>query len=391
MKRLLLILVSMATLLSCSDQESMEELTQRVMDTAEQQYEFLYSQLDGVAVPQTVNVDGTLKTTSIYSWISGFFPGTAWYIYEYTYSEQMKKIAEEYTLRLDSVKYVTDNHDVGFMLYCSYGNALRLTGDEKYREPLYTGARSLATRFNPNTGVIQSWNKMGNWIYPVIIDNMMNLELLMFVSKQTGDTSLSDIALSHADTTIKNHFREDYSTFHVVDYDPETGAVRARQTKQGFADDSSWARGQSWALYGYTMMYRETGNEKYREQAEHVADMLIGRLPADGIPYWDYDSTAIPDDYRDSSAAAIMASGLIELSQYVADKEQATHYLATAEKQLRTLASPEYLAETGTECGFLLKHGVGNKPSGSEIDVPLTYGDYYFLEALLRLKAIGEE
>lgn len=391
MKKLIILLASLATMVSCSapKQESMEELTERVMQTAEQQYKYLYSQLEDGAIPQSLLPNGDLKTTNIYNWISGFFAGTSWYIHEYTGSEEMKKIALEYTALQEPVKHVTDNHDVGFMLYCSYGNALRLTGDESFKEPLCTGARSLATRFNPNVGVTQSWSPMPqhDWVFPVIIDNMMNLELLMWAGKEMNDQSLIDMAISHADTTIKNHFRDDFSTFHVVDYDPETGAVRHRATKQGFADDSAWARGQSWGLYGYTMMFRESGEERYLAQAEGMADMLIERLPEDGIPYWDYDSPKIPDEYRDSSAGAIMASALIELSQYV-DSQKSKLYLATAEKQLRELASENYLAAIGTEHGFLIKHGVGNIPANSEIDTPLTYGDYYFLEALMRWREL---
>ena len=217
---------------------------------------------------------------------------------------------------------------------------------------------------------------------------MMNLELLLSMSKVYADDSLQNIACTHANTTIQHHFRDDYSTYHLVDYDPETGAVRGKQTVQGFSDDSSWSRGQAWGLYGYTCMYRLTGDARYLEQARGIAGFLINHrnMPADGIPYWDFDAPVEEQTYRDASAAAIMASAFIELSRYIPGTDAKESYLAMAEKQLRTLASKEYLAEPGTNECFILKHSVGALPDKSEVDVPLTYADYYFLEALLRYK-----
>jgi uncharacterized protein YyaL (SSP411 family) len=208
---------------------------------------------------------------------------------------------------------------------------------------------------------------------------MMNLELLTVGARLAGDETLEQVALRHADTTLKNHFRADYTSYHLVNYDPLTGQVLSRETVQGYADESAWSRGQAWALYGYSMMYRETGQERYLEQAQHIADMLLERLPADGIPFWDFDDPQ-PHPLRDASAAAILASAFIELSEHTGREA----YFRMAEKQLITLLTPEYLAPAGTNGGFLLKHGVGNLPEGSEVDVPLTYADYYFLEALVR-------
>ena len=299
-------------------------------------------------------------------------------------------MAEKNTLKLDPIQYVTNDHDVGFQLNCSYGNGFRLTGNEDYKKVLYQGAQSLATRFSSVTGVTRSWDFLRRgWKYPVIIDNMMNLELLMFASKTFDNDTLEYIARTHANTTLKNHFRKDYSSYHLVDYDPEDGHVRSRQTVQGYANESSWGRGQAWALYGYTMMFRMTGDEKYLEHAENIADMLLSRLPVDGIPYWDFDAPN-GNEYRDASAGAIMASAFVELSGFVTDEKTGQNYLSIAEKQLRTLASPHYLAEPGTNCNFILKHSVGNLPENSEVDVPLSYADYYFLEALLRYKKAVE-
>ena len=275
------------------------------------------------------------------------------------------------------------------MLYCSFGQGYRLTGEDRYLDIIREGTASLLTRYDPSLGVIKSWESTDRWKYPVIIDNMMNLEMLCFMSDVTGDPSFRAVAQRHADTTLKNHFRDDGSTWHVVSYDPETLRPHARNTAQGYSDDSSWARGQSWALYGYTMMYRMTGEERYLARARETATFLVRhpRLPEDGIPYWDYDAPDIPDAARDASSAAIMASALIELSTLDNSSDSAL-WLDTAVRQIRSLTSDEYLAEPGTNGGFILRHGTGNFPSSSEVDVPLTYADYYYVESLLRLKAL---
>ena len=324
--------------------------------------------------------------SSIYDWTSGFFPGNLWYAYQLTGIEDLKKDAVKFTNYLYPLKDYKGTHDIGFMVNCSYGNAHRLSPADTIRQILVQTADNLCGRFDSNIGCIRSWD-FGKWNFPVIIDNMMNLELLMFASNTFGNDSLGYIARTHADTTMKNHFRDDYSSYHLVDYDPADGHVRNRQTVQGYADESSWGRGQAWALYGYTMMYRMTKDRKYLTQAECVGNMLLSRLPADGIPYWDFDAPD-GDEYRDASAGAIMASAFVELSTFTEDANAGKSYLSMAEKQLRTLASPDYLAEPGSNCNFILKHSVGNFPEKSEVDVPLSYADYYFLEGLLRYKML---
>ena len=386
MKQKWLLFSLLVIMASCTKQEPMEALIDRVFSVAEQQYVAMDARLDDKTMPQTITHDSTFKSSTIYWWCSGFYPGSLWYIYEYTQNDTVKLLAEKNTLKLDPIQYVTHDHDVGFQLNCSYGNGLRLIGNKDYEKVLHQGAKSLATRFSPITGVIQSWHFLRrDWKYPVIIDNMMNLELLMFASKAFDDDSLAYVARSHADTTLKNHFREDYSSYHLVDYDPKDGHVRSKQTVQGYSDESSWGRGQAWALYGYTMMYRMTEDKRYLSQAECVGNMLLSRLPVDGIPYWDFDAPN-GNEYRDASAGAIMASAFVELSSFTEDAKARQNYLNVAEKQLRTLASSTYLAEPGTNCNFILKHSVGNFPEKSEVDVPLSYADYYFLEGLLRYK-----
>jgi unsaturated chondroitin disaccharide hydrolase len=276
------------------------------------------------------------------------------------------------------------------MLYCPFGNGLRLTQNEAYPEVLVTGSKSLCTRYNPKIGLIKSWDhNKDKWQFPVIIDNMMNLEMLMWAYKHTGDSTFLNVAVNHADHTIKHHFRADNSCYHVVSYDTITGLPHIKQTHQGASDESVWSRGHAWGLYGYTMMYRETGKTEYLDQANKIAALMIDHpnMPEDQIPYWDYLAPNIPDEGRDASAAAVMASALIELSGF-AEGELQSKYLGVAETQLRTLASPEYLAEPGTNGNFVLKHSVGSKPHRSEMDVPLTYADYYFIEALLRYQQL---
>ncbi len=365
----------------------MEQITKEVMEVAAAHAKNMDATLPEGRCPRTFERNRFVHT-DIYWWCSGFYPGSMWYIYEYTKDAEIKALAEKHTLKLDPLQWVTTDHDVGFQLFCSYGNGYRLTGNEAYVPVLRNGAKSLASRFNPIIGSLRSWDfKKNVWDFPVIIDNMMNLELIMWVANLDNDEQLKHVAKTHANTTMKNHFRSDYSTYHLVDYNPKDGSINKKQTVQGFADESRWARGQAWALYGFTMMHRMTGEVAYLNQAQKVAEMILPYLPEDGIPYWDFNSHDIPNDLQDASAGAIMASALIELDGFTPERSEA--YLAVAEKQLRTLASEEYLAQPGTNNNFLLRHGVGHKPAGGEVDAPLTYADYYFLEALMRWQALG--
>ncbi len=384
--------------LSCAKHESMEDLTARVFERAKVQFELMDKNLSErmaedttvFLYPRSINPEGGLVTSNLRWWCSGFYPGSLWLVYEYTGDEAVKALAEKYTLPLDPLRFRTDDHDIGFQLMCSYGNGLRLTGNEEYIPVITDGAASLATRFDPEVGCTRSWSfSKDKWSFPVIIDNMMNMELLLKANELVPNQALVDIALAHAKTTMKNHFREDHSCWHLVDYNPETGEVNRKQTVQGYSDDSAWARGQAWAAYGYPMLYRFTQDPELLQHAINVVDYQLARLPEDGIPYWDYDAPEIPDDVKDASAAAVLACGLIELSTYV-DEAKAAEYLAVAENILRTLATEEYLVAEGDTYGFLLKHSTGNKAGNSEVDVPLTYADYYFLEALLRYQKLGK-
>ncbi len=340
------------------------------------------------SLPRSTEPNGKILLTTSRNWTSGFFPGSLWYLYEATGDNKIKEDAQLFTARIEKEKFVKTTHDLGFILYCSFGNGLRLSQQPEYAEIMLTGANSLITRYNPKIGLIKSWDNR-KWPYPVIIDNMMNLEFLMWATRYTKDSTYFKIAVSHADNTMKNHYRPDFSCYHVVAYDTvNIGKITIKQNHQGLADESAWSRGQSWGLYGYTMMYRETGYERYLQQAKNIAKFLINHpnLPSDKVPYWDYNVTS-KDEPRDASAAAVMASALVELSQYV-DKKTAKKYLEVAEAQIRSLSSPAYLADLGTNNNYLLKHSVGSKAHNSEVDVPLIYADYYYLEAMLRYKKL---
>lgn len=370
---------------STGDKDLINIINQNFKD-ADAQYRVIMKELPPQDFPKTFAHD-SLQTSGSGWWCSGFYPGSLLYIYEQTKDTALYNEAVRMLSLLAKEQYNTTTHDLGFMMYCSFGNAFRLDTNEAYKQILINSARSLATRFNPAVGCIKSWDSKSS-DFLVIIDNMMNLELLFWATKETGDSSFYKIAVTHANTTIKNHFRPDYSSYHVVNYNPQTGEVQQRRTAQGAADSSAWARGQAWGLYGYTVMYRATKDEKYLKQADHIANFLLDNpnLPADKIPYWDYNAPGIPNTLRDASAAAIMASALIELSGYT-DKANAKKYMSVAETILRNLSSPQYKAAAGTNGGFILKHSVGNLPAHSEVDVPLTYADYYFLEAMKRYKA----
>ena len=342
---------------------------------------------DADKLPRTY--DGQFYTCDYKNWVSGFFPGLLWYLYEENRTAELEYFARLYTARVEPAKRLRSTHDLGFMINCSFGNGYRLTGDPHYLEVMKEGAQSLATRFDPQIGLIKSWGTRDKWQYPVIIDNMMNLEFLMDVGRLAGISRYSDMANSHAQKTMKNHFRDDFSCYHVVSYDTLTALPHAKNTHQGLADESAWARGQAWALYGFTMMYRETGNEVYLQQARRVGNYICNhpRLPEDKIPYWDFDDPKIPDTYRDASTGAVMASAFIELSQ-LDNSADAKRWLDMGERQVRSLTSDAYMAKEGTNGNFVLKHSVGNLNKNSEVDTPLTYADYYYVEALLRLKRI---
>lgn len=372
------------------DHLEMKKMIQDNFQFAAKQYQYLEKATPLDSMPRTFKNNHNVNS-DVYWWCSGFYPGTLLYIYEYTKKPLILDEAKKRLAILDKVKYFTKNHDLGFMMFCSFGNAYRITKKDEYKKVILESAKSLATRYRPNAKVIQSWEitdgglRQKGFVGPVIIDNMMNIEMLEWASQNSTDKSFANIAREHANTTMKNHFRPDYSSYHVLDYDLNTGEVRKKVTAQGYSDSSAWSRGQGWALYGYTMMYRFTKDPVYLKQAKGIAKFILNHpnLPADKIPYWDFDDPKIPNALRDVSAASVYASALLELGQYTSGKEK-QNYVAVAKDILKSLSGSKYRAQLGSNGGFLLKHSVGSIPHNSEIDVPLTYADYYFLEALLR-------
>ncbi len=358
------------------------------------EFEFAAKQYEGMLAahpdlskfPQSTKPDGSPNNKTSDWWCSGFFGGSLWYIFEQTQDPKWKAAADKWTMAVEKEQFNTKTHDLGFMLYCPFGNGYRLTKNEQYKNIMLTGAKSLATRFNPSVGLIKSWEKFDKvYTYPVIIDNMMNLEFLFWAAKESGNKNFYKLCVTHADNTIKHHYRPDYSSYHVICYG-ENGEVLAKKTHQGAADESAWSRGQAWGLYGYVVMYRATKDPKYLNQARNIAKFILNNpnLPADKIPFWDYSK---PGEERDASAGAIAASALFELSGYTKGNEK-LNYIKQATTMLETLASPAFKAKLGENNHFILKHSTGHKPGNSEIDVPLVYADYYYLEALLRYQKI---
>ena len=323
-------------------------------------------------------------------WCSGFWSGVLWYDYEFTGDKALKAEAERFTRALGPLAYrPAYDHDLGFLLNTSYGNAYRLTGNNAYRRMLLAAADTLATLFNPAVGTLMSWPREAETFggHNTIIDNMMNLELLFWAAHHGGNPYLYDVAVSHADMTMKNHFRPDFTAYHVVVYDSLSGRVIRRMTHQDYADGSMWACGQAWAIYGFTMVYRETKDERYLDFVRNVADVYLKRLPDDYVPYWDFDVPATSSTPRDASAACVAASALIELSTYV-QGDDARRYRDAAVKMLESLGSKHY--RCGSDKAAFLMHATCNQPAGLEVDASIIYADYYYIAALTRLKKLYE-
>jgi len=386
-------------LISCHSIRKQEFVVQNI-EFAEHQIENTIGELENCnKIPRTISEDNKLKTVNIYSWTSGFFAGNLWYLYDLTRDEKWKNEAIRWTEVLDTIQYWSGNHDVGFMIGDSYGLGLKMANKEEYKSVIIQTAESLCKRYNKNTKCIESWDYRKawdgktEWYFPVIIDNMMNLELLFEASKLSGDIKYAEIAIQHANTTLKNHYRPDYSCYHVVDYDTITGNILDKATCQGFTDDSAWARGQAWGFYGYVSCYRYTKHKPFLDFAENIAGFLLEHpgLPKDKIPYWDYnifDTDKTPEwpydgkkeiAYRDVSAAAIISSALFELAQIT----KSPYYFESAKSILLNL-SENYKSKNNSY--FILEQSVGSYPHGTEINVPLVYADYYFLEALCRYR-----
>lgn len=395
-KILVLIFITILPL-SCNEKKTLKDDTTGF--SIDEQFNYCVNQAsktllqipnDSISIPRNIFVDQKEWNYVNYKdWTSGFWSGILWFLYEGTNDSLWERQANKYSnyLKPLSVEPALD-HDLGFQVFNSFGNGYRLTENSNYKDVILKTADTLATLFNPNVGTILSWpREVPNMEWPqhnTIMDNMINLELLFWASKHGGNQSLYDMAVSHANVTMENHFRPDFTSYHVVVYDKETGEKIKGVTHQGYSDDSMWARGQAWAIYGYTMVYRETKDSKFLDFAQKVTNVYLEKLPNDLIPYWDFNAPNIPNEPRDASAAAIVASALIELSGYVEDEKLAEEYFSKGESMVKELSSERYQSRR-LNSSFLL-HSTGHFPNGGEIDASIIYADYYYLEALLRLK-----
>lgn len=380
---------------SCTTEEASaptvneQTVTERLETLAQRSIDYLPQvPVDSTRIPRALEANGELIATNSRSWTSGFYPGVLWQLSETANGRALRAPAEQWTAFIEKEKWDDHTHDLGFKLFCSFGQGYRITGREDYKDVIIQASRTLIQRYNDTVGSIRSWDwNQDVWTFPVIIDNMMNLDMLFTAAEWTGDSTFYRVAYQHALTTMKNHYRADNSSYHVIDYDPSTGEIRNRHTHQGYSHESAWSRGQAWGLYGFTMTYRYTKDPRFLEKAKAIAQFFFTHpnLPEDKIPYWDFDAPNIPDEPRDVSAAAVAASGLLELLEY--DEENRNQYLAWADAVLTSLAKPEY--QSGIP-PFLLQHSVGSVPGEFEVDVPIIYADYYYVEALRRRLAIAK-
>ncbi|RPA87151.1 Six-hairpin glycosidase [Ascobolus immersus RN42] len=337
-------------------------------------------------------------------WTAGFFPGTLWLLYQRATtlkqtqkvnSTKLKYLAEAWTVNLESNKGRTDTHDLGFMMHDTFGWKAKLTNDAQARDVVIESAKSLARRFNPTVGAIRSWGSLtDNNNFNVIIDNMMNLDMLYWASQQTSNKTLADIATTHALTTIKNHFRADGSTYHVLNYNPRTGALLSRGTNQGYSDSSTWSRGQAWAIHGYIATYKHTKDVRFLDIALKAVNYFLSKLPADGVPYWDFNAP-LPGP-RDTSAGMIVASGLLQLyaldrARFVKEKDAAVKLI---EDTLKLSSPPRsdfgvvngqwVVKKLGYE-GLLMNGTIDNNPGKTKTErsanTGLVYAGYYLVEA----------
>lgn len=341
--------------------------------------------VDSTKFPRSMEANGQVRGVPSKDWTSGFYPGSLLSLYQLTGDSIFLDRAVQWVPYIEKEQWNGGTHDMGFKVFCSVGQAYKITRDPHYKDVIVQSAKTLSTRFNPAVGSIKSWDFVQQgWQFPVIIDNMMNLELLFEATILFGDSTFYKVAETHAKTTMKNHYREDGSAYHVIDYDPGTGAVLQRLTHQGYAPESVWSRGQAWGLYGFTMAYRYTNNPDFLHHAIRIADFIINhpRMPEDGIPYWDMEDPLGANAPRDVSAASVIASACYELFKYSKDDI----HMNFADKIMESLGAGPYILKQDSEAPFILAKSVGNWPKKDEMNLPISYADYYFLEALLRKK-----
>lgn len=333
--------------------------------------------------PRSTLTNGHWEISPASDWISGFFPGCMWYVYEQTGDTNFLNWAKRWTAGIASQEHVTNTDDIGFMFNTSFGNGHRITGDTNDLAVLMTAAKSLTNRYNAVVRSLADDRLLAPPQFEVILDTMMNGDLLYHATDLNGDTNFSTKIYNHQLRAMTNQIRADNSTFHLADYNTTTGALTHQGTRAGQSDSSTWSRGHAWATYMFTKGYQETGYLPFLDAAQRVSDYYLTNVPADYVPYWDFQAAGIPNAPRDSSAAAITLSALVRLSQVTTNSTNAARYWAGAVNIFESLASTNYLAQ-GTSNSAILLHGTGNTPvlPDPEVDVGLIYGDYYFLESM---------
>ncbi|AEI40730.1 glycoside hydrolase family 88 protein [Paenibacillus mucilaginosus] len=339
------------------------------------------------------SVQGEYKLEPPYWWTAGFWPGLLWLVYRETKNEALRELAESCERQLDQVitDYYKLDHDIGFMWTLTSVARHKLLGAEDSKRRALLAANLLAARFNVQGGYIRAWNpwregeQNAGW---AIIDCMMNLPLLHWASAVTGDPRYKHTAVRHADMAVEHFIRPDGSVNHIVIFDPETGEKVEVNGGQGYGPDSAWSRGTAWAIYGMSLSYHYTQDEKYLHAAKRAAHFFLANLPEDSVPHWDFRLPEGVPAYRDSSAGACAACGLLLLAEQVDGRESAL-YRSAGERILHSLYV-NYGAWDNEEEEGLILHGTSHFPEGKNIDVPLIYGDYYFAEGLARLAGYRE-
>jgi len=313
-------------------------------------------------------------------WTSGFFAGSLWKMYQITGEEKWRNAATDWTADLEPMSLKASDHDTGFRIFTSYGSGFLLTDNLSYSRTILRGAQTLATRFDPDISAIKSWDWIGN--FPVIIDNLMNLEILFWAARESGNNELYNIALAHAETSLEHHIRDDGSSYHIVDFD-ENGDVIWKDTRQGYGPESVWARGQAWAIYGFSMIYRYTGEQKFLDASEKASAWFIDNLSDDFVPIYDFLEPVPSVQTKDASAAAIAASGFLEL--YTVTGKNI--YFNTAVNILNSLSTESYSTLADSQ-NSVLKRSTLHRGKGR---LGTSYADYYYLEAIVRYLNIRGE
>lgn len=320
-------------------------------------------------------------------WVGGHWTGLIWLAYAHTGDPALQSAACEWSERLAPRQYDLGTHDLGFLFELSYILGAKLTGDDSFKAPALQASRSLIQRFNPRGQYIQAWRALDaspEWRGRAIIDTLMNLYMLYWTSQETGDPIFAQVATAHANTALKRQVRPDWSTAHVMDFNPDSGEFLKQDTHQGLSPTSCWSRGQAWGVHGFAETYRWTKDETYLNASRNLAEYMLRRNPANHVPFWDYDSPLIPNDVRDSSAGSILASGMLILATLEQDPAKAQRWRSEAITMLEALW--QQVSSRGTNEPSILIHATRSKPAGM-MDTGLIYGDYYFVEALTRLSA----